>query len=152
MKSLYRAALAAGAVFAAAMSTASASSVIVAGFYEDNAVADCPVASNCVAVFSPIPAGRIVAIGRVNCVIIAGGNANVSVIHGTLSALQNFQPTARAQYLLPVRLDPGESLFFLNNEVDMLFGPASRPGIRILINVSPNVFNMKCQITGRALN
>ena len=152
MKSLYRAALAAGAVLAAALSAASASSVIVAGFYEDNATANCPSASNCVAVFSPILAGRIVAIGRVNCVIVAGGGATISTITGNLSALQNFQPTARAQYLLPVRLDPGENLFFLNNEVDMLFGPASRPGIQILLNTSPTAFNMKCQITGRALN
>lgn len=152
MKSLYRAALAAGAMLVAAISTASASSVIVAGFYEDNAAANCPSSSNCVAVFSPIPAGRIVVVGRVNCAIVAGGGATVSTIDGNLSALQDFKPTARAQYLLPIRLDPGESSFFLNNEVDMLFGPASRPGIQILLNVSPTVHKMKCQITGRALN
>jgi hypothetical protein len=152
MKSLYRAALAAGAVLATALSTASASSVIVAGFYEDNATANCPSSSNCVAVFSPIPAGRIVVVGWVNCVIVAGGGATISTITGNLSALQNFKPTARAQYLLLARLHPSESSFFLNNEVDMLFRPASRPGIQILINVTPTVHKMKCQITGRALN
>ena len=39
----------------------------------------------------------------------------------------------------------------MNEAVDMLFGPASRPGIQITINTTTTM-TQRCQITGRALN
>lgn len=145
-KSVVLAALAIAATLA--MPPAAFSAAVIAGdYYEENAGVGCGVSNGCALFFTAVPAGKILLITRLSCLITEAQNRIVFV---TLGQRNTTGGVARRQYF-PVSLTgqtTGLRRFAVNGEADMLIGSNVQPGVQLVTDVV-EASSFECQIIGR---
>jgi hypothetical protein len=127
--------------------TASSAPIIVGKYYEENGTVGCVNNNGCTLFFTAIPAGKILQITRVSCMIVEQQNRIAFVALGQRNATN---ATLRRQHL-KVSLTGGTAglrRFAVNEEADLIIGPGIQPGIQIVTDLV-ETSSLDCQIVGR---
>jgi len=128
--------------------TASSAPLIVGNYYEENGSVGCGASSNgCALFFTAVPAGKILLITRVSCLITEEDNRIVFV---TLGQRNPTNAVFRRQYLKVTRLSgtTGLNRFAVNEEANLLIGPKVQPGVQLVTDLS-EASSFECQIVGQ---
>jgi hypothetical protein len=128
--------------------TASAAPIIVGKYYEENAGVGCGASSNgCALFFTAVPAGKILLITRLSCLITEEQNRIVSV---TLGQRNGTNAVFRRQYF-DVSLTGGTAglrRFAVNGEAELLIGSNIQPGVQVVTDLV-EATSFECQIVGQ---